>query len=192
MQGLPALGLALVVVATSFLSGIFGMAGGLILLGALLAVLDVAPAMVLFGTTQLAANGWRGALWRAHVRWDIVGRYGIGSIAAFIVMKFVVFLPSKALVYFGLGLMPFAVDLLPRRFAPDIAKPGAPFVCGTIVMVLQLLAGAGVLAIFGTTLAARVLHRMTDAGFRAWSRKIIEAVSAFYALRGAWLLAIGG
>lgn len=66
MAPLVALLLAFVVVATSFLSGIFGMAGGLILLGVLLALLDVAPAMVLFGTTQLAANGWRGALWRAH------------------------------------------------------------------------------------------------------------------------------
>ena len=52
---------------TSFLSGIFGMAGGMILLGVLLILLDVAPAMVLFGVTQFASNGWRAALWRRFV-----------------------------------------------------------------------------------------------------------------------------
>src|SRR4029453_13451951 len=55
---------AIVVLVTSFLSGIFGMAGGLILLGVLLIILDVASAMILFGTTQLGANGWRAFLWR--------------------------------------------------------------------------------------------------------------------------------
>jgi uncharacterized membrane protein YfcA len=35
--------LAVTVIATSFLSGIFGMAGGMILLGVLLVFLDVAP-----------------------------------------------------------------------------------------------------------------------------------------------------
>ena len=51
------------ILVTSFISGIFGMAGGLILLGVLLLFMDVAPAMVLFGTIQIAANGWRVALW---------------------------------------------------------------------------------------------------------------------------------
>ena len=40
---------AVTVLVTSFISGIFGMAGGLILLGVLLLFMDVAPAMVLFG-----------------------------------------------------------------------------------------------------------------------------------------------
>ncbi len=237
--------LAFVVLATSFLSGIFGMAGGLILLGVLLAVLDVAPAMVLFGTTQLASNGWRGALWRQHVRWPIVGQYCLGSVAAFVAMKFVAFLPSKAIVYLGLGLLPFLVELLPKKLVPDITRTGAPMLCGALIMVLQLLAGAAgnvldiffqkspldrkaivatkavtqvvahalriayfgsfasafdahlplwiyagaiALAMAGTSLAALVLSRMTDSGFRRWSQRLIMSVSASYALRGLWLL----
>ena len=50
---------AVAIVVTSFISGIFGMAGGMLLLGLLLLFMDVAPAMVLFGIIQLAANGWR-------------------------------------------------------------------------------------------------------------------------------------
>lgn len=60
--------LLLVMVGTSLLSGIFGMAGGLILVGVLLALLPVQDAMLLHGVTQAASNGWRALLWRRHIR----------------------------------------------------------------------------------------------------------------------------
>ena len=41
---------AATILVTSFISGIFGMAGGIILLGVLLIFLDVAPAMMLSWT----------------------------------------------------------------------------------------------------------------------------------------------
>ena len=44
--------LCLAMVGTSFLSGIFGMAGGMILVGILLAILPVPEAMMLHGVTQ--------------------------------------------------------------------------------------------------------------------------------------------
>jgi hypothetical protein len=44
------------------------------------------------------------------------------------------------------------------------------------------------LSIAGTSLAARVLERMTDAGFRAWTRRVIFAVSAIYLVRGVMLV----
>lgn len=134
--------IAATVVATSFISGIFGMAGGLILLGVLLVFLDVAPAMVLFGTIQAASNGWRAWLWRAHVRWPIIWRYVLGSFAMFLVLRFVSFIPDKATVYLALGIIPFLADLLPKRLTPDIERPGAPYVCGAFIMLLQLIGGA--------------------------------------------------
>ena len=51
--------LGLLMVATAFLSGMFGMAGGLILIGVLLALLPLPTAMVLHAITQMASNGWR-------------------------------------------------------------------------------------------------------------------------------------
>ena len=66
------------VFATSFVSGLFGMAGGMMLLGVLLVFMDVAPAMVLFGVTQTASNGWRATLWWRHVQWSIVWRFLVG------------------------------------------------------------------------------------------------------------------
>ncbi|GGH10215.1 permease [Alsobacter metallidurans] len=246
----PALVAALggTVLVTSFLSGIFGMAGGMILLGVLLLMLDVAPAMVLFGTTQMASNGWRTLLWRRFVQWGIFTGYLVGSVAAFAVMKAIAYVPDKATIYLGLGLLPFVAERMPHGLRMDITRRGAPVYCGAIIMVLQLLAGAAgnVLDIFfqnsgldrktivatkaatqtvahllrvayfgsfaslmdeslpwwvyalaiatafaGTSLAAIVLHRMSDAGFRWWSRVIIRTVSLTYVARGLWLLITG-
>jgi uncharacterized membrane protein YfcA len=237
--------IAVAIVATSFISGLFGMAGGLILLGILLAYLDVAPAMVLFGAIQMAANGWRVALWLRHVHWAIVWRYLVGSTLMFLALRMVAILPGKAMLYIGLGLIPFAAELLPKRLTPDITRPGAPYICGAFIITLQLMAGAAghildiffrksrldrkaivatkattqtmghvyrivyfgsfeftldpgipwwafaaavVLALVGTSLAAPLLHRMTDIGFRAWSRRLTMAIAAVYLARGLWLL----
>ena len=44
------------------------------------------------------------------------------------------------------------------------------------------------LAIGGTSLAPLVIERMTDDGFRQWSRVIIFAISGVYLVRAAWLI----
>jgi uncharacterized protein len=133
--------LGLTIVATSFMSGVFGMAGGLVLVGVLLLLLDVAPAMILFGSTQAAANGWRAALWVRHVKWGIVWRYLIGAAVTFVVLRWLALFPNKAIIYIGLGLSPFLADLLPKSLTPDITRQGAPYVCGVLIMITTLLAG---------------------------------------------------
>jgi hypothetical protein len=45
------------------------------------------------------------------------------------------------------------------------------------------------LAFAGTSTAALVLHRMTDEGFRMWSRRVTIGVSVTYLARGLWLVA---
>ena len=238
--------IAATILVTSFISGIFGMAGGIILLGVLLIFLDVVPAMMLFGTIQMAANGWRAALWARYVDWGIVWRFLVGSTLMFLALRWVAVIPSKAVIYLGLGIIPFAADLLPKRLTPDITRPGAPYICGAFIITLQLLAGAAghildvffqksrmdrksivatkavtqvtghlyriiyfgsfgvtfdeniplwayavavALAFCGTSLAALVLNRMTDEGFRMWSRRVTLSVSVTYLARGLWLVA---
>jgi uncharacterized protein len=44
------------------------------------------------------------------------------------------------------------------------------------------------LAIGGTSLAPFVIERMTDHGFRQWTRVIILAISVVYLFRAGWLL----
>src|SRR5262249_35204863 len=50
-----------------------------------------------------------------------------------------------------------------------------------------LYAGAIFVAIAGTSLTPLIIERMTDHGFRQWTRAIILTVSAIYLARGAWL-----
>ncbi len=73
MSALAILGLAALMTATAFLSGIFGMAGGLVLIGVLLAIMPVPTAMALHAVTQMASNGWRALLWRRHIVWRQLG-----------------------------------------------------------------------------------------------------------------------
>jgi uncharacterized membrane protein YfcA len=129
------------VLATSFLSGIFGMAGGMILMGLLLAMLPLAPAMLLHGVTQLAANGWRAWLWRTRVRWRSVAHYGAAAVLTACGFALLPFAADKATALVVLGAMPFLAMLLPRSVRPDAARAPHMWGCGAVCTVLQLLAG---------------------------------------------------
>ena len=86
MFSLPVLAaLAAVAVVTSFISGVFGMAGGMLLIGFLLVLLPVPVAMVFHGVIQIAANGWRAWLWRHHINWGVVLGFGMGAVFSLIV-----------------------------------------------------------------------------------------------------------
>ena len=87
--------LGLLMVATAFLSGLFGMAGGLILIGVLLTILPLPSAMVLHAITQMASNGWRAFLWREHIRWRPVSVYLIGCALALAVWSIARYVPDK-------------------------------------------------------------------------------------------------
>jgi uncharacterized membrane protein YfcA len=231
------------IVLSSFISGVFGLAGGMVLLGVLLVYFDVATGMMLFSIIQLAGNGWRALHWRRFVLWPIFYGYIAGAILAFVVMRYLAYVPDKAIVYILLGLMPFSVDILPASARPNIEWRGVPFACGVLTTILQFIAGVGglffdiffnksrldrkttnatkaitqtfshivraayfgslagigdlkfelwapgaVLAVFGAALAPYVLERMTDHGFRQWSRAIVYGLAAVYLVRGGLLL----
>ncbi|WP_439576225.1 sulfite exporter TauE/SafE family protein [Elioraea sp.] len=131
----------LLMVATSLLSGVFGMAGGLILVGVLLALLPVPDAMALHAVTQIASNGWRAALWVRHVCPRIVAAYAGGCAAALAVWSAVQFVPSRPLALIALGVSPFLLHLLPRTWRPDAENPRHGLGYGIASMSLMLLTG---------------------------------------------------
>ena len=106
-------------VGTSFLSGIFGMAGGMILIGVLLALLPLPEAMVLHGVTQMASNGWRAALWIRHVRWGSIWPYVAGGLAALWLWSLTQDVPSKPVALLLLGVTPFLARLMPKSLKPN-------------------------------------------------------------------------
>lgn len=126
---------------TATLSGVFGMAGGLVLMGALALVLPVQAAFVTHGILQLVANGWRSILHRRHVRWDIVGWYALASLAAAGGVALLSFTPSKPLLFLLLGLVPFLTWLPQSWINLDAARPPQAFLSGLTVTGLNLTAG---------------------------------------------------
>jgi len=129
------------ILSTAFISGIFGMAGGMILMGILLAMMPVAAAMVLHGVTQMASNGWRAWLWRSEIVWTAVAWYAAGSVIAALAFFAVQFAPSKPVTLIALGLLSFAGLLMPDRLAPSILRRGDAVACGTLCTSLQFVAG---------------------------------------------------
>jgi len=129
------------VLFTAFLSGIFGMAGGLILKGVLVGTMSVGAAMVLHGLVQIVSNGWRAYLWRPHINWLIVGRFGLGMIPVIVLFAWAEINPPAVLVFFGLGLLPFVNEAVPKNRAPVIDRPAVAILAGGLVTMVQLIAG---------------------------------------------------
>lgn len=126
---------------TSAISGIFGMSGGMILMGYLAFVLPVSAAMMMHGATQAVANGYRAVLnWR-DIDWKISGRYMIGAMAGLALLSAVAYVPNKVTMYLLLGTVPFLAAALPQRYALDVTRRGAAEICGLLVTLLNLTAG---------------------------------------------------
>lgn len=136
-----ALALFIGVLGTAFLSGIFGMAGGVILMGLCVWLFTVSQAMVLHAIIQAASNGSRVVIYRRHVVWRVLPGFLLGCIVALGIFTWIAFVPSKALVFLMLGLLPFLGVVLRGDMALDIMKPGMPVVCGFTVVCIMLTAG---------------------------------------------------
>src|ERR1700686_2954982 len=211
--------LGLLMVATAFLSGLFGMAGGLILIGVLLTLMPLPSAMVLHAITQMASNGWRAFLWRAHIRWRPVAVYLIGCALALGAWSITRYVPDKPVALLLLGVTPFLARLMPANIKPNPDSVWQGSLYGSICMGLMLMTGgsgplldpfyfggiidqaatldpvlAGVAiaaSMLGTSLARRILEAMSDAQFRAWANRLITTVASYYILYGSWLLLAG-
>ncbi|MCA1749895.1 MAG: TSUP family transporter [Parasphingopyxis sp.] len=126
---------------TALISGIFGMAGGLVLMGALTLLLPVGAAFVTHGLIQIVSNGWRAWLNRADIVWPIIGWYALASLAAAILFTFISWVPSRPFVLIALGLVGFSVWLPAKRFALDANRPVHALASGLLVTGTNLLAG---------------------------------------------------
>ncbi len=126
---------------TALLSGIFGMAGGLLLMGALAPLLPVSAAFVTHGILQLVSNGWRTVVHREHVVWRVLGAYALAAAAAAALIAALAFTPSRPLLFLLLGLVPLLV-WVPRRWLDlDAGKTPHALAAGFLVTALNLTAG---------------------------------------------------
>jgi uncharacterized protein len=133
--------LAASALVTSFISGILGMAGGMILMGILLAALPLPAAMMLHGITQLASNAWRALLWRKEVDWRVFRGYACGALLATVIFAAVKLVVGKPVALIVMGFTPFMALALPDKLHLNVERRGHPFTCGMICSALSLTAG---------------------------------------------------
>src|ERR1700738_2945296 len=133
--------LGLLMVATAFLSGLFVMAGGLILIGVLLTILPLPSAMVLHAITQMASNGWRAFLWRSHIRWRPGSVYLIGGGTALGAGSITRYVPDKPVALLLLGVTPFMARLMPASIRPNPDSVWQGTFYGSICLGLVLMTG---------------------------------------------------
>ncbi|WP_447044580.1 TSUP family transporter [Vreelandella sp. H-I2] len=240
------MGVALVSVVffTSMLSGVFGMAGGLVLLWFLLLVFPAGTAMAVHGVIQLTANGSRAWLSRHYIVWRIVAFMALGVLSAAGLLLLFNYSPNAASVSLLIGLLPILVWLPKRWFHLNANRASHAFCCGIASGGLTIAAGvsgplidiffvrsrmdrrqvvatkamiqvvahsikiifylgaamalsagewgivllAAPFAMLGTQAGNRILHRLTDANFRTWTRWIVTGIGIFYFLQGLFLL----
>lgn len=194
MIALPALAFV-----TALISGVFGMAGGIVLMGALMLMMPVGAAFVTHGLIQMVSNGWRAVLNRRDIVWTIVGWHALASAVTGAVVAAISFAPSPTMVYLLLGLVGMSVWLPAGRFALDARRPAHAFASGLLVTGTNLLAGVAgpLLDIFfvRTTLTRHqiVATKAVTQVFAHLAKVIVYGVPAILAASGAeppWLAII--
>lgn len=200
MSAFAAIFILATTLVTSFISGIFGMAGGIILMAVLVALVSVATAMIVHGGIQMFANGYRAFLLRDSIDWRVFGNYCIGAAVGITALFFVSWTPDKRALYLLLGLTPMLVWLPKERLHLDIKRREHAVIAGFGVQGLNTLAGvAGPLLdlffvqadmtrqqIVATKSVTQALSHLVKIGF--WSVPVITA-AGWGALPPWWLFA---
>ena len=240
--------LLLAALITACISGIFGMAGGMIMMGVIATYLGVAEAMVVHGAVQSVSNSYRAWLIRDNIRWDILGRIAVGVLPALTLLTLAAYVPSKGVLFLVLGSLPLLLWLPIEKLSFDAQRPLHAVLCGFLITGLNLVAGAAGPALdmffikttmprheivatkaitmfgshmmkivyfgiplligadlsglpplwfflaaipcimIGTFIGTRILHRMSDIGFRKYTKWLVSVVGIIYVWRGAVLM----
>lgn len=167
---------------TAAISGVFGMAGGLLLMGVLVAFVPVATAMVMHGFIQIISNFSRAAFLWKHISWSLVGRYALGIGGALALIAAIAWRPTQPVVFIMLGLTAMLV-WIPRTLVDiDVGRPWQAELCGFLVQTLNTIAGvAGPLldlffaktmlprqTVVATKAATQVMAHAVKIGFWGW------------------------
>ena len=126
---------------TSMLSGIFGMAGGLVLLGILLLILPVGTAIAVQGAIQLIANGSRAFFSRAYIDLRVLAIMTAGLLVAAAALFILRYTPDLATVCITVGLLPILLWIPQSWLALDASKPHHAFICGLLGGGINLAVG---------------------------------------------------
>jgi len=183
-----ALPLSVAALVTATLSGVFGMAGGMLLMAFLALRFNLAEAMVLHGLIQLASNGSRSVVHFRHAAWRLVPLYLLGVLPILGLALLVRFTPSRGLVLVVLGGLPLLAACVPR-LPLAFERRGHASACGAVVMAAQLLAGASG-ALLDVFFLDGGLERREIVGTKAVTQSLGHFIKLLY--YGGFLLLLDG
>lgn len=126
---------------TSLISGIFGMAGGMILKVIFINLLTVNASMIIHALIQLVANGWRCFIWRNHIKWKVIPSYLYGIVVGITLVSFIHYVPSAAVVLIVMGSIPLICMVFNRYFRISIEHKGQTFAAATLLTFIQMTTG---------------------------------------------------
>jgi uncharacterized membrane protein YfcA len=126
---------------TALLSGVFGMAGGLLLLAFLTARMPLPDAMVLHGAAQLVANGSRALISGAHVQWRVLLGYAVGAVCALLLAAALELQVATSTALIITGSSPFVEPWFKQLRVPSVERPRGALLCGGVATALHLVAG---------------------------------------------------
>ena len=182
MHTLVALLIALpAVFLTSLLSGIVGMAGGLILIVVLVMLMPVPSAMILHGVVQGVANGSRFWFLREHTAWHILPWYFVGVTLTTAIFAVLLIVADPAVVLIAAGGLPWVSQFTPERFKLDVSRPVIAVICGIVVTAVQLVAGASG-PILDAFYQRTTLNRFEIVATKAFTQAVGHAVKIVYFL----------
>jgi uncharacterized membrane protein YfcA len=132
---------------TSVLSAVVGMAGGITLLAVMLLFLPPLVVIPLHGVVQLVSNSSRTYIQRAHLRWDIIWRYGLLLLPmGFVGIEIAQAIPpdiAKGLIGFFVLVATWAPGILLLGTHPEASNPHRRFFAlGGVVGVVNMTVGA--------------------------------------------------
>ena len=126
---------------TSLISGLFAVAGGVILMGIYSALLPVSVAMILHGVAQAFSNGFRTWFFRNDIYWPLFWRYVIGSLFALAICFWISYIPSKDVVFLLLGFVAVVSVTIKLPKTMNIENPKTAVACGVSVTFMQIFSG---------------------------------------------------
>ncbi len=135
--------LAIAALGTATLSGVFGMAGGLLLFGVYTAILPVATAVVVHSGTQLLSNVSRVAVQRRWVMSGPVAWFAVGALAVYAAFSWWVPRLEPAPLFTVLGASVLGSFLVPQFAWMDASRPRGAALAGAVTTAAQLTGGVG-------------------------------------------------
>lgn len=180
-----------VVLITSFLSGIFGMAGGLILLWFLFLIVPASMAIAVHGIIQVVSNGSRAWLSRQFLDYRILALVIAGLLLATLLLLSVYYSPNAAIASIVIGLLPLLLWLPSSWFALDAARPHHAFACGFIAGGLTITVGISG-PLIDLFFIRTQLDRRTIIATKATIQVVAHSAKVMFYLDAAMSLEVGG